>query len=400
MPVKTLYDYYGTQPMAPTFANLRDEASLASYESMRDVVLSKRLGIPRAFFRGAEVLEYGPDTGENAVVFARWGSRMTLVEPAVKSHPQIRAYFERFAPQGSLTAVHGEDVLAYAPSQRFDMVVAEGFIYTVQPATAWLARFASALRPGGLALISYYERWGFLFELSLRVPFAALTRRGDKRPDAAEHLYRPKWDRVPHTRAFESWAMDVLENPFVRSQYALGAEQLLRDAEANGLELHASWPSYGDGLHSAWAKSPWNASAESARSSAHIVRSVLSFVLGRKAYLADDEQARRIAALVDRAVADTDALVDADDAARSLRLAATLRELAAQARAARVLVEDRAGFEAAVRAFDSWAAVHEALGEGRTDAAVERLRGDDALLDTWGLPAHLLVLRRASGSES
>ena len=38
------------------------------------------MSVPPALFRGADVLEFGPDSGENAVVFARWGARLTLVE--------------------------------------------------------------------------------------------------------------------------------------------------------------------------------------------------------------------------------------------------------------------------------------------------------------------------------
>ena len=48
------------------------------------------------------------------------------------------------------------------------MVVAEGFIYTVQPTRAWLAAFGRLLRPGGMFFVTYYERCGAIFELALR----------------------------------------------------------------------------------------------------------------------------------------------------------------------------------------------------------------------------------------
>ncbi len=394
MELKTLYEYYERQDIAPTFADLRDEASLAAYQSAREALFADRLRLPVPLFRGAEVLEFGPDTGENAVVFARWGATMTLVEPALAAHPRIRAYFERYAPPGSLRELARDDVLGFVPTRRYDVIIAEGFVYTVRPTRAWLDAFRRALVPGGVALVSYVERSGSLFELSLKVPFATLRRQSDEdRVAVAQRLYRPKWDRIPHTRAFESWTMDVLDNPFVRLAYCLGAAELLCEADDAGFALHESWPSYRDGLESGWHKRIPTSTERRERDSAHLRRSVLSFALGTKAYLVDDREAARIEDLLDAALADTDALIDADDADRSRRLAGTLREVAMAVRAARLLVDDRAAIGAGIALLDAWAGVHESLAEGAFDEAIRRLRGDAALLDGWGTPTHLALLR-------
>jgi hypothetical protein len=128
MELVTLYDYYGRQNIAPTFADLRDEAAVVAYQAARARLLGERLALPIPLFRGAEILEFGPDTGENAVVFARWGAHMTLVEPAEAAHPRIRAYFDCFAPPAALRELAAADVLSYVANRRFDMIVAEGFI--------------------------------------------------------------------------------------------------------------------------------------------------------------------------------------------------------------------------------------------------------------------------------
>jgi len=322
---------------------------------------------------------------------------MTLVEPAEAAHPRIRAYFDCFAPPAALRELAAADVLSYVANRRFDMIVAEGFIYTVQPSALWLEAFARALVPGGLALISYIERTASLFELLLRVPFAALRRRdGADRVSAAERLYRRKWDRIPHTRAFASWVMDVLDNPFMRLRYFIDAEQLARTAAAHNFDIHSSWPSYRDGLENVWAKRPATAEQTLERTCAHLRRSVLTFVLGTKAYLADDESTVWLAGLVDAALADIDALIDADDAVRSLRLATTLRELAAAARDSHAIIDGPGALDAGAALLHAWADVNGLLAGGRLDAAIARLNEDVVLLEGWGAPTHLAVLRAGS----
>ena len=390
-----MYKYYETAPIAPTFADFREEAALARYIDLREWLLGRRLGLPPLMFRNADVLEFGPDTGENALVFARWGADLTLVEPAVGAHTIIRQYFEKFGPAAALKEIATADVLGYVPPRQFDVVVAEGFIHTVKPESAWLEAFARALLPGGFALESHYERSAVLVELSMKVPYAMLKRHGaGEALDIAARCYRTKWDRIPHTRAFESWVMDVLQNPFIRLATTCDAGALITAADATGFDLYASWPMMLDGLENVWGKARPSREAMLARTLAHVERSVLSFVLGTKAYIVDADDAADIRALVESAVVATDALYDADDFALQARLAATLREIVAKSRGTKVLTDGDAAYENGLAMLDAWARVHEAFAAGNDDAAVAILNGDAALLDGWGNPSHLAVWRR------
>jgi hypothetical protein len=396
----SLYEYYEHQTIAPTFANLQTEAAIADYARARAELLGGRLAIPLPLLRGAEILEFGPDTGENAVAFARAGARLTLVEPALAAHAQIQTYFERFAPPGALRGLVAGDVLGYVPHQRFDLVVAEGFIYTVQPSTRWLDAFVAALVPGGLALVSYYERRATLFELLMKVPFAALQRHtGADRLTVAERLYRPKWDAIAHTRSFESWTMDVLANPFVRLRYFIDAGELAADAASRCFAFHATWPSYVDGLENVWAKRRVTPQATLARTQRHLARSVLTFILGTKAYLVDDRDAAAIAELADTALAAADALVDADDAVAAAQLEKALRGLAEASRSAQTIVDSASALEAGTALLDAWADVIADVRQSDLAAAAARLRTDRILIDGWGTPNHLAVLRLGAPLE-
>jgi hypothetical protein len=392
--MKGLYEYYRGQQLLPTFADFQGAADVERYAALRAAVLRDRAGLPAAMFNGAEVLEFGPDSGENALVFAMWGANLTLVEPNERAHATIRSYFERFQRGGSLRALSSEHVLEYQDPARYDVVVAEGFIYTVQPTQAWLAAFRRLLRGDGLFLVTYYERCGSLFELALR----ALHRMhreltGLEAVASAHRLYEQKWDAIPHTRRFESWVMDVLENPFVRAATFIDARTFVDDIAATGFDLYASHPHYNDVLAMDWLKRVLTPAERVARARAHIERSTLSFLSGRKLYIGDDALAAALSADARRLVADVDALIDADDAAVSARAIAALEALAAAVDHPSIVAENAAERRAAAAAFSSFARALQLAASGDAGGLAAHTRSDEAFIANWGLPVHLAVGR-------
>jgi hypothetical protein len=85
-----LFQYYAREQFLPTFGNLENAGKLAQYTDARRTVFAEKLMLPIQMFDGADVLEFGPDTGENALVFAQWGAKVTLAEPNLRAHGQIR----------------------------------------------------------------------------------------------------------------------------------------------------------------------------------------------------------------------------------------------------------------------------------------------------------------------
>ena len=253
--IRQLFQYYAHEQFLPTFGDFKSAADLAHYTEARRTVFAEKLLLPIQIFDGAEVLEFGPDTGENALVFAQWGAKLTLAEPNLRAHGQIQQYFERFGLSDSIANLRSDDIEAFAGDRKYDLIDAEGFIYTVQPTSLWLGTFSRNLKPGGYAVVSYYETHGTFIELLLKAihsAFKALTSLDSLA--AAEKLYQTKWDSIPHTRAFSSWVRDVLGNPFVRLRYFLDATELCELANDHDLDLHSSWPLYRDTLDIYWHK--------------------------------------------------------------------------------------------------------------------------------------------------
>jgi len=393
-----LFNYYERQDVLPTFGNFKSAAELDAYASQRRELFSDKLVLPPLLFRDAEVLEFGPDSGENALVFAGWGANMTLAEPNRHAHPKIEAYFAHFGLTERLRELVLADVEGFRSERRFDIIDAEGFIYTVQPTETWLGIFHRLLNPDGYAVVSYYERYGGFFELALKAIHAAgKALTGRPALETAKLLFEPKWNSIPHTRSFESWLMDVLENPFVRHRYFLDATALCAAAHGLGFAIHSAWPSYRDGLEVYWHKKVLSADDKLRRTTRHLGRSRLSFLGGRKLYLAGGIDAvEAISATIETLVLDVDAMIDDPFGASLPRVVASLASLREAVRTSDILADDAADVEAIVATLDSFHRIFSVIGQRDASALAALTQSDPAFINTWGQPAHFLVVRKRS----
>ncbi|MDD1534538.1 MULTISPECIES: class I SAM-dependent methyltransferase [unclassified Bradyrhizobium] len=391
-----LFNYYERQDVLPTFGNFKSSSELEAYATQRRELFSDKLVLPPRLFRDAEVLEFGPDSGENALVFAGWGANMTLAEPNRLAHPKIEAYFTRFGLTGRLRELALADVEGFSGDRRFDIIDAEGFIYTVQPSEKWLAVFHRLLNPDGYAVVSYYERYGGFFELALKAMHAAgKVLTGHAALDTAKMLFEAKWNSIPHTRSFESWLMDVLENPFVRHRYFLDATALCTAAHDRGFDVHSAWPAYRDSLDIYWHKKVLPGDEKLRRAARHLDRSRLSFLGGRKLYLVGKADAvQAISASIEALVRNVDAIID-DPLGESLpRVVAGLASLRETIGTTDILADDAADIEAITVTLDSFHRIFAAIGRRDVSAVAALARSDSAFINIWGQPAHFLVIRK------
>lgn len=391
-----LFNYYERQDVLPTFGNFKSSTELEAYANQRRELFSDKLVLPPRLFRDAEVLEFGPDSGENALVFAGWGANMTLAEPNRHAHPKIEAYFAHFGVTERLRALALADVEGFRSDRGFDIIDAEGFIYTVQPSEKWLGIFHRLLNPDGYAVVSYYERYGGFFELALKAIHAAgkaLTGRAAL--ETAKMLFEAKWDSIPHTRSFESWLMDVLENPFVRYRYFLEAAALCTAAHDQGFDVHSAWPAYRDSLDIYWHKKVLSGGEKLHCARRHLDRSRLSFLGGRKLYLVGKADAvQAISASIEALVLDVDAMIDDPFGASLPRVVAGLASLRQTIQTTDILADDAADIEAITSTLDSFHRIFGAIGRRDATAVATLTQSDPAFINTWGQPAHFLVIRK------
>lgn len=393
-----LFNYYERQDVLPTFGDFKSAAELAAYAEQRRELFSDKLLLPPRSFRNAEVLEFGPDSGENALVFAGWGANMTLAEPNRHAHPKIEAYFAHFGRAERLRELALSDVEGFRSDRRFDIIDAEGFIYTVQPSERWLGIFHGLLNSDGYAVVSYYERYGGFLELALKaIHTAGKALTGHPALETAKLLFEAKWNSIPHTRSFESWLMDVLENPFVRHRYFLDAGSLCAAAHEQGFDLHSAWPVYRDSLDLYWHKRVLSGDEKLRRAARHLGRSRLSFLGGRKLYLVGKADAvDAVSASIEALVLDVDRLVDDPFGDSLTRVIANLASLRKAIPTTDIFADDASDIEAITATLDSLHRIFSAIGRRDISAVTALTQSDPAFIGSWGQPAHFLVVRKRS----
>ena len=389
-----LFQYYQHEQFLPTFGNFENASKLAQYAQARRTIFAEKLMLPVQIFNNANVLEFGPDTGENALVFAQWGANLTLAEPNTRAHSQIRNYFERFGLNERLLHLQEADIEGHEGDQSYDIVDAEGFIYTIQPTSLWLGVFSKKLRPGGYAIVSYYEKHGTFIELVLKAIHSSCKALSGLTPEvAAQKLYQTKWDSIPHTRTFASWVRDVLENPFVRLRYFLDASDLCRLADDHGFDLHSSWPLYRDTLDIYWHKKALSAAELLQKNITHLKRSPISFLSGQKMYLVGPaDEIKASTGIVDALVADADALVEQPFGDRLPSFLSGLKKLRQSMQGPNILVDDPASidnFGALLEALDQ---IFSAMMRKDLDEIVRLTNSNQPFISAWGMPTHFLVL--------
>ena len=391
-----LYEYYRQSQFLPTFANFEDEASINRYEQSRRDLFNNILMLPPAIFRNAEMLEFGPDTGENAVVFARWGANLFLAEPNETCHSMIRSYFDRFAPAESLRDISTSEVESFKSDRLFDCVIAEGFIYTIQPSILWLESIADLLKPEGLFVISYYEKRGAFLELLWKAIYRIVADLdGSQSEELAWRLFGTKWNSIPHTRKFSSWVGDVLQNPLVRLKYALDASSLTTDAQHYGFDLYSSWPIYNDPLDIYWHKDI-RRDRRTVRRENHLKRISLGTLFGRKLYLTTDD-ADELSAIndySDQLIMAVDRLIDGADSPAYALCKDSLSAIETTLHGDKTLVNQDADIAATLSLIRSVRHALEALERSDVACVIDICNSDNALIEAWGLPTHFAVFQK------
>jgi len=311
---------------------------------------------------------------------------MTLVEPNPRSWPRIRDYFRRFRLASRLKSLVQADVETYRSSRPFDIVDAEGFIYTVRPESLWIDCFHRLLKDDGLAVVSFYEESGSLMELLLKAVHRRITTAtGKQSRDAAWDLYGPKWDSIPHIRTFDSWVMDVLENPFVRLRYFFRAGDLCAQLFRSGFDLYSSWPQYADPLGVYWHKVRLKEDELLARHREFICRSALSFLFARRLFL-PATAASKASAAVSSAIGAIDGLIDRPAPPLLRRADHALGTIGEILKTCHPREREPQRIVRCIRSIlDRF---------GKPESLVQFCRTDETFIRSWGMPNHFAVFRK------
>jgi len=389
-----MYKYYSEKDFLPTFANFEENQQLQQYENSRKHLFQK-LKMPLRVFQNANLIEFGPDTGENAVVFAKWGSNIFIVEPNVRSLRRLQENFVRFGFSERILGISDSPLQSFSSPMKFDFIVAEGFICTIRPNQLWIDNCYSLLNVDGFLLMSYMETTGSLFELLYKIIYRyGCEVMDDDSIDVANTLFKEKWDSIPHTRSFHSWYMDVIKNPYVRYNYLNTAHSLVKECENAGLNLYSSWPIYEDGLHVAWHKSIEHPLQRSNRLQQHIKKSILTYVFGEKCfYTGKESHLNEIVKVTEEVICLMDQQIDGVNVKSLMHCSKLIDSLASLLQQGDFHCENN-GLERCNQKLDMLGSVLHLILANKYRDLEDFCARDSIFINTWGMPHHIAIFQK------
>jgi len=268
---------------------------LEKHWRQRSNLMQSHLGIPLALLKSASVLEFGPCGGENALFLAINGAKITLVEPNTAMHGLITKLFEGT----DLHGLYSETVESFQTKEKFDIVIAEGFLLALADRKAALKKIFSYSR--GLSIITYSCMYRNFFEGLKRYIFSRCykVKKGDtldvysEKLLVAARLFKNDFLTLGSARTFESWALDILMNPAGTSSILDDFEDLYQYILDLDLEVIGCSPNWDTRNKHSWYKNV------SERSILDEWRANLSFIItGKKDVELSTQDIKNIAVII------------------------------------------------------------------------------------------------------
>ena len=140
-----LHEYYINNKFNPTTFDILSEEKLTRHRVKRDNLYVKKLSIPNLVWKNAKVLEVGCSSGENSLLYAEMGAKLSLVEPVVDSVKRLKKLFSHYTLTGSIKKVYVDEIENVKIGEDYDIVVAEGFINTLKKRREVLKNYSVVL---------------------------------------------------------------------------------------------------------------------------------------------------------------------------------------------------------------------------------------------------------------
>jgi len=278
----SLYEYYMKAGVNPVYAGFSSSKDLEEYDRSRRRMFEYNLRLPISAFERRTLLEFGPASGENALVFAKWGARLTLVEPVRSFVEVLNDYFDIYGLKKQIVDIECLPIENYRTEKKYDFVIAEGFIFQIGGPEYWIPLLLSFAKDDGFVFLSYTEMAGYLIDIIQAKSFQVIfERRGGDPYQLARRMYQKKWDSVPHVRKFESWVDDNLRNPLIGRNILNTLSDLQGIMAGYGIFLWSSWPSVFTQTDVKWIKATFDPTEELARCRQAYIKLIPSLIMGK-----------------------------------------------------------------------------------------------------------------------
>ena len=208
-------DFYHQIGFAPT--GQQGELSLA-HSKNRDN-LYRKLGLHDALFKGANILEIGPGSGENSLdILSRGVESLTLIDAV----PVILESIKTRVDNDQRVKFEIADLSSSTPNELFDLVVCEGVIPNQLNPASFLRNVAAGVKPGGLIMITTMDEISLLSEILRRFLAHTVFEVRIQNTNQIVEFFQSDFSSLPGmTRNQRDWVLDVIHNPWVGNLFSV-----------------------------------------------------------------------------------------------------------------------------------------------------------------------------------
>lgn len=157
-----ILDFYREHNISPVHQDISD----FNYHCARREKLYRQLGMPVLLFNRAEVLEVGTGGGYNSVVLAQWNCHLSMVEPNETAQNEI---IELFREKKIEDYVLYKETVEQHSGKEYDVVIAEGFLPTIENRVEVLEKLKSLVKETGILVITCQDEMGMFVERMKRL---------------------------------------------------------------------------------------------------------------------------------------------------------------------------------------------------------------------------------------
>ena len=254
----SLLNHYISKNLNPVPIKFKTKKNLLSHFQKRKNLIQNHLKIPELTIKNSDYLEFGCNGGENACYFAKNGASVYLVEPNKNVHSLIYKNFKKINCSKSLKKLSISDLSKFHSKKKFDFVVAEGFLNTLEKRDHLFSKLTNFMKQKSFLIVNYDDIYGGIFELLKSYILLSLCKKlnYDRYSEncllLSKNLFEKEFKKINTSRSFYAWWLDQLVNPYASKTWSI--KDLIKIADKNKLTLYSTSPVFFDGNNLRWYK--------------------------------------------------------------------------------------------------------------------------------------------------
>lgn len=285
-----LLKYYIENKINPVPIKFHTKKDYENHFIKRENLIQNHLKIPLGLIKNLKYLEFGPNTAENACFFANYNAEIFLVEPNVNTHKIIKKNFHNIGKLKQLKQLSSKTLEDYSSKKKFDLVIAEGFLNTLNKREKYLKKLSNYLNNKSILIINFDDKFGGLFEqiksyLLLKIcNLKSINKLSKESYKLSKTLFYNEFKKLKTSRNFHAWWADQLVNSFASNTWSL--REIIKFANKNKLKIYSTSPMFDESNNFQWYKNI-NKNFKEIKKNNQIFykewkKSLLSIILGKK----------------------------------------------------------------------------------------------------------------------